>query len=178
LLFRVEVVSAGAADILGMRVDLEHLKLRNKAKRAWRLRAGIYSLLRQGSASGYVMQVMGGHLINAGLFFRGYLSILSSIFVFVVRNMDRVASFDSFLRGELQTAAALVCTLEVSIRANVSNRAYMFDSSLKGFAVHFGIFSDAVLQPIIAVRERWKFKETRGGSAVAHAPQFAAAAAE
>ena len=132
--YRVECRNLPGFTLAGLDVQMDKLYVRNAAKRWWRVRAA----LRQRRMSGYGMQVLVGHLVNLSLVFRPFLSILSSVFRFIVDNAERVAAIDEHVEGEIRTAAALLPFLGCSIEERFGGLAYASDASLRGYAVHCG----------------------------------------
>ena len=161
LAYRTECPGSVVSDLVGLIVDMEQLFVTNKYDRMWRVRQAVLDVCAQGRCSGYVMQILAGHLINLGLVFRPFLSILSSVFTFIVKHGSASGKLDVFVVGELNVVAALLPVLGCSLERRFSQRCYMSDSSEKGYAVHVGDFDCGLGADVASVRERWRLKDER-----------------
>ena len=120
----------------------------------WRLRSGLLELRRQNRCTGLTMHVVCGHLVYHFELRRPMLACMWHLFRFVHHAAERVETFSLHVRAELRVCAALLPVCYHDLAAGGTNRAYMSDASLKGYALLAGDFPVAAVDIASDVRER------------------------
>ena len=159
LVHRVESEPSRQLDSVGTVLCFRSFRVYNRPARAWRFRFATLQLARQHRASGEVVQVWVGHAVHLFGMAPTALSIFSAVYRFVAEHGPRVADFPRAVLGEFRVAAALCLFAASSLDREVCTTAFMYDSSLKGYAVLSArLTPQEVLTAGIELRERWRFK--------------------
>ena len=156
--YRVEAVDVVEWDIVGIHVNMGTRLLTNKPDRMWRLRFAVCELLGQGHCAGSLLRIVLGHVIHAFLIQRCALSVLQHSFAFVHAHLDVDTKFSEEVRGELEVVVGLLPFITHFAGAEDYTTAYCSDASLKGYALHYGTFSQAAISRATETFERWRFK--------------------
>ena len=109
--------------------------LYNRTTRAWRLRAGLHDLRRQGHCTGNVLRAILGHVVCQFGPCKPLLSILWESYRFVTNHAEDDRDLGPFVDGELRACAAMLVFVLLDLSADLSVVVCETDSSLKGYSV-------------------------------------------
>jgi len=156
-----ELVSPDSVDEpfeqLGLHIIGKELRIRSKPARAWRLLKALRGFQQLGSAFGWQIRVVLGHVVHHFQLLPLALSVISSSYAFVQLHLEeKVALWKSVLH-EFWLLEGLVLMAEVSLAAPWSRVAFCGDASGDGYALHAAALEPDELRDVCSVRERWRF---------------------
>ena len=146
-------------DMVGIIWDGQRRHWIAKPERVWRLRTALLELADRKTASGTVLRIVGGHMVNMSLLCRPALSIMDEIFTFAEAAGDSWRVIPPSLRAELRVFAALLPLMYHDPYRRLAPVLYCSDSSLKGYALHRAALDAADGDDLIRYRERWRFRD-------------------
>lgn len=159
LVYRVEARGTKSLESVGLWVNGASCRIRNTAKRTWRLHSALTALLRQGRCSGHTMRIVAGRMVHFSLVQRASLSVLEEVWRFADFHGERVADLGPELRAELIVFRGLVPVLTHDAFLEPSPIGFITDASAKGFAMLEGSLDPADVKELSRVKERWRFRE-------------------
>ena len=135
--FTVHEEEAGVfiENFLGLEFDGVRRRFRVRRARAWRLRLALQELLRRGSCTGDMMEVLLGHMTWLGMLRRESLSILNDCYRFMTEHRSKAGKFPSRVRWELKVFRDIIPLLVADAAAEWHPSLVATDASPYGLGV-------------------------------------------
>ena len=163
-----EYEDAGEANILGVELDGEARLLRPSHRRLWRVHRAAQALLGRAEVHFTEMQVWVGHYVNLCQLCRPLLSVLESVYAWIVEANGRRAPLWPSVREEIWMASHLCFLAETNLGLPWSPIAYVSDSSDFAYSVMWTRTDRREATRDGQYRERWRFAKMEAPSAAVH----------
>eukprot|EP00971_Amphidinium_carterae_P017386 342789-Amphidinium_carterae.3 len=122
-------------DVLGVSLSAERGCVRVSAKKFFKVWNAIGQLLRKGSATGEQMQMLVGHMTFVGLIERSCLSILHSVYAFVLKAGESQIPLWASVIEELRAFRSVMVLLSADWKREWSSTVLASDASEYGWGV-------------------------------------------
>ena len=137
-------------------------------KRLWRLRLATQELLKEGRASGKLVEKLIGHFTFAALLRREVLSCFQAVYVFIRRCYDKEVVLWLEVKRELFWASSLLPLVFRDLSAEWATSVFATDASFWGRGVVVTDRAASDIQAIGEYSDRWRFSVEEEGSIIGH----------
>ena len=151
--------------VVGYVLDASRRLCLPRPERAWRVRGAALALHEQGRAIGQVVEVFLGHVAFLFALAPHLFSILEALYSFVHEHPDNVGVFCERCLSELHAVANVILFVRRDMALPCDEVVLCSDASKAGYALHSTPASEAEVECLARVNERWRFKPERSRDA-------------